>query len=396
MSVAKIFPNRRISWSFVTNPFFVTTIYLVLALVIGLKQYLHHSYNNYSIFKYVYYHTIDTLNLYSAYPEYNDSNHYGPVFSLVIAPFALLPDGLGMILWNIANVIVLLWGIYSLPISVQNRSIIAWICAHETLTALFSFQFNIALTGMILMSFSYIIKQKDIKSALVIALGTCIKLYGIVGLAFFFFSKQKLKFIFAGIFALAICFALPLLLSSPGFIVRSYQDWFHSLSEKNAVNASLTSLQDISVMGITRRITQNIHLPNWPFLLVGLLLFSLPYLRISQFRFLEFRLLLLASTLIFTVIFSSGSESPTYIIAFAGVAIWFITQQKPFANWQVALFIFAFLLTSLSPTDLFPKSFRNFVHLYSLKALPCVLIWLAIIYQMMTENFKQYTIATND
>lgn len=366
---------------------------MLLAIVAGYKQYHHHSYNNYLIFKYVYWHTIDLQNLYDNYSEYRDSNHYGPVFSVFIAPFALLPDGLGCILWNMANVSILLWGIYSLPISLNKRTIIAWICAHEALTALFSFQFNIALTGIILLSFSYLIKKKEIQSAFFIAFGTLVKLYGIVGLAFFFFSKNKLKFIISCFIAFAVLFALPMVISSPAFVIQSYTDWYHSLAHKNDLNASLTSFQDISLMGIVRRATGNINIPNAPFLLVGLVLFGLPYLRIKQYKHLGFRLMLLASTLIFTVIFSSGSESPTYIIAFAGVAIWFTVQQNPKKGWIIALFIFAFILTSLSPTDIFPRSFKEFIRLYSLKALPCVIIWLTIIYQMMKEDFKSYLIA---
>jgi len=370
----------------------VFAVYLILALVAGFKQYHHHSYNNYLIFKYVYWHTVDLQNLYNNYPEYQDSNHYGPVFSVFIAPFALLPDGLGCILWNIANVTILLWGIYSLPISLSKRTIIAWICAHETLTALFSFQFNIALTGLILLSFSYLIKKKEVQSAFFIALGTLIKLYGIVGLAFFFFTKNKLKFILGCFIAFAGLFALPMVISSPAFVMQSYSDWYHSLAHKNDLNASLTSFQDISLMGIVRRITGNINIPNTPFLLGGLILFGLPYVRINQYKHLGFRLMLLASTLIFTVIFSSGSESPTYIIAFAGVAIWFMLQQNPKNGWTIGLFIFAFILTSLSPTDIFPGQVKEFIRLYSLKALPCVIIWLTIIYQMMKEDFESYLI----
>jgi len=88
------------------------------------------------------------------------------------------------------------------------------------------------------------------------------------------------------------------------------------------------------------------------------------------------------------VIFSSGSESPTYIIAFAGVAIWFVIQQKN--NWVVGLFIYASILTSLSPTDIFPRAIKEFIRLYSLKALPCVIIWLTIIFQMLKEDFESY------
>lgn len=371
----------------------VIGIYVILAIVAGTKQYLHHSFNNYLIFKYVYLHTLDLQNLYNNYAEYGDSNHYGIIFSLLIAPFAWLPDGLGMILWNIANVLVLLWGIYSLPLSLNKRTVIAWICAHETLTALFSFQFNIALTGLILLSFSYLIKKQEIKSAIFIALGTFVKLYGIVGLAFFFFTRHKVKFILAGVLAVFLLFLLPMAISSPHFVMQSYVDWYHSLVHKNASNASLTSFQDISVMGMARRISGNVNLPNMPFLLGGLILFALPYLRISQYKHLAFRLMLLASTLIFTVIFSSGSESPTYIIAFAGVAIWFIVQTSPKSKWAIGLFVFAFCLTSLSPTDLFPRAAKEFIRLYSLKALPCMIIWFTIIYQMMKEDFKSYLIA---
>jgi len=371
----------------------IAIVYLLLAIIAGCKQYVHHTFNNYLIFKYVYWHTIDFQNLYNNYPQYLDSNHYGPLFSVFIAPFALLPDGLGMVLWNVANISILLWGIYSLPISLNKRAVIAWICAHETLTALFSFQFNIALTGVIILSFSYLLKKKEIQSAFFIAFGTLVKLYGIVGLAFFFFTKNKVKFIISGIIAFTVLFALPMAISSPAFIIQSYGDWYNSLVHKNDLNASLTSFQDISVMGMARRISGNINMPNGPFLIGGLLLFALPYLRIKQYKNLAFRLMLLASTLIFTVIFSSGSESPTYIIAFAGVAIWFIVQQNPKRPWVIALFVFALLLTSLSPTDIFPKPVKEFIRLYSLKALPCTIIWLTIIYQMMKQDFESYLIS---
>ncbi|WP_293787696.1 glycosyltransferase family 87 protein [uncultured Pedobacter sp.] len=390
-----IFTKNKLSKfsSLFLNKQCVFAVYLLLALVAGFKQYNHHSYNNYLIFKYVYWHTADLQNLYQNYAEYRDSNHYGPVFSIFIAPFALLPDGLGCILWNITNVTILLWGIYSLPISLKKRTIIAWICAHEALTALFSFQFNIALTGLILLSFSYLIKKKEVQSAFFIAIGTLIKLYGIVGLAFFFFTKNKFKFIVGCFIAFLVLFVLPMLISSPAFVIQSYADWYHSLAHKNDLNASLTSFQDISLMGIVRRTTGNINIPNTPFLLGGLILFGLPYTRINQYKHLGFRLLLLASTLIFTVIFSSGSESPTYIIAFAGVAIWFMAQQNRKSGWIIAMFIFAFILTSLSPTDIFPRPVKEFIRLYSLKALPCVIIWLTIIYQMMKEDFESYLIA---
>jgi hypothetical protein len=147
-------------------------------------------------------------------------------------------------------------------------------------------------------------------------------------------------------------------------------------------------------MGLIRRLLQNPNIPNLPFIIGGLILFFLPYLRLNQYKNLAFRLMLLASSLIFIVIFSTGSESPTYIIAFTGVSLWFVIQQNPKMNWIIILYIFAFILTSLSPSDLFPKFIRiNYIQHYSLKALPCVLVWFVIVYQMLVVDFKDYKLS---
>ncbi|WP_068822241.1 glycosyltransferase family 87 protein [Pedobacter psychrophilus] len=373
---------------------FVVGLYILIAIITGFKQYYKGSFNNYKIFKYTYYHTINQQPLYENYPQqYDDSNHYGPVFGLVIAPFALLPDFLGTTLWNIANALLLIFGIYSLPLTLIKRSVLGLLCAHEALGAMLSFQFNVGLTGLILFSFSYLLKNQVGKSAIAIALGTLIKVYGILGLAFFFFTKRKMSFILYGIISLVILIFLPTFLSSIDFTKQAYIDWYSSLVHKNDLNVSLTSGQDISLMGIIRRLLQNPNIPNLPFVIGGLILFLSPYLRINQYKNLAFRFMLLASSLIFVVIFSTGSESPTYIIAFTGVSIWFVLQDSPKLNWIVVLYIFAFILTSLSPSDIFPKYIRvNYVQHYSLKALPCVMVWMVIIYQMLTADFKNYKI----
>jgi hypothetical protein len=144
-------------------------------------------------------------------------------------------------------------------------------------------------------------------------------------------------------------------------------------------------MQDISFMGMFRRIFHNPELSNLPFLGFGIILFGIQYLKLKFYSNPKFQLLLLSSVLIFTVIFSSGSESPTYIIAFLGVAIWFVIQEKPISRTTIFLLIFAIILTSLSPSDLIPKFIReNYIRPYALKALPCVLIWFRVIYEIIT------------
>jgi hypothetical protein len=47
------------------------------------------------------------------------------------------------------------------------------------------------------------------------------------------------------------------------------------------------------------------------------------------------------------------------------------------------------LLTIFSPTDLFPKFIREqYILRYSLKALPCFVAWLAVVYTLLFSQFK--------
>lgn len=383
--------------SFFNNRLIIISLWLIIALLSVLVKLDINDINNYKIFKNVFYHTINKLPLYKEYPlEYFDHNHYGPIFSIVIAPFAMLPDYIGIPLWSLFNAGILAWAITQLPLKSSQINAILWICLHELLTTLLGLQFNPLMTAIIVLSFVYIEKAKDFWSAFFIVLGVFVKLYGIVGLAFFFFSKNKFKFILSLTFWSIVIFCLPMLLSSPEYIIQTYKEWFERLVEKNNENAGLNSYQDISLMGIVRRFFQDSSIPNLPFLISGIILFGLQYLRIKEYKEVSYRLMLLASVLIFTVIFSSGSESPTYIIAFVGVAIWFVIQPKPISNFYILLFIFALILTSLSPSDLIPKYLKdNFIRPYALKALPCVLIWFTIFYEMLRNKFKNYNSITH-
>ncbi|WP_219225110.1 glycosyltransferase family 87 protein [Pedobacter antarcticus] len=375
------------------NRLFILSIFIILPAITTYRQYhTGTSHNNYLIFIYTFFHAEEHLNLFSRYPQYGDMNHYGPFFSMLIAPFAMLPEFIGMFFWELVNTLFLYYAIQTLPLKNSKINAVYWIVAHELLTALFACQINPSITAIIILSYTLIDRKQNFWAAFLIMLGTFIKLYGIVGLAFFFFVKEKPKFIAYCIFWSIIFFLTPMIFFGYEYIISQYKEWYISLSAKQIENATLDSWQDISLMGIVRRVTTNPNLSNLPFIIPGIIVFCLPYLRIKQYQSQSFRLMYLASTLIFTVIFSNSSESPTYIIAFAGVAIWFVLQEKPISQTAIALFIFAILLTTLAPSDLYPKYIRvNYIMHYSLKALPCVLIWIYISYQLLFKDFSLKT-----
>ncbi len=372
---------------FFRNPRTLFGLWMLLALVSALIKF--HKCNNFLIFKYVFWHTWNQASLYAPYPtEYFDTNHYGPFFSLIIAPFAVVPLPIGLILWHVLMALALYVAVRKLPLAQGKQIFIYWFCAHELLTALFMDQFNIVTVALIVASYYCIEKEKDVMAACFIMIGTFVKLYGIVGLAFFFFSKHKAKFV-AALFGWAIvCFILPMAISSPEYILGQYQEWKQSLGAKNMENM-FSNMQNQSLLGLVRKISHISTYSDLWLIIPGILAFCAPYLRISQYKNSAFRYAFLASVLMFVVLFSTGSESSTYIIAFIGVAIWYVAVPWKRSRWDIALMVFAFILTSLSPSDLFPRFIRKtYVQPYALKALPVVLIWFKLIYEMMVRDYS--------
>jgi hypothetical protein len=51
------------------------------------------------------------------------------------------------------------------------------------------------------------------------------------------------------------------------------------------------------------------------------------------------------------------------------------------------MLVFCFVLTSFSNADFIPKIIRHgWIRHYALKALPCFLVWLALVYQLVVSG----------
>ena len=369
-------------------------LWLLLA-VIGAVTKLHRC-NNFLVFRGAFWHTWNETSLYAAYPaEYNDTFYYGPVFSLVIAPFAVTPLFVGLLLWLLLLTLVLWLAVRHSEFTHRQQLFIWWFCAHELLTAIYMQQFNIAIAAIILASYYLIRRERDFWAAFAIMLGTMVKLYGIVGLAFFFFSRHKVKLLGSCLFWGAVMFVAPMLISSPDYIVGQYGEWLAALTGKNGENIESIA-QNISTLGLFRRISGNTEYSDLLIIVPALVMFAIPYLRLSQYKHEGFRQTLLASVLMFTVLFSTGSESSGYIIALVGVVVWYTACPWQRNRWDMGLMVFAFVLTSLSPSDLFPAYLRReWVQPYALKALPVTLIWLQLCWEMWTRDYSRASTSPN-
>lgn len=385
----------------------------LLMVVISVAIHLHH-FNNFLIFKYSFWHSLNHLNLYIHYPdEYGDLYHYGPLFSLIIAPFAVIPSiWVAVFLWHLALALFLWWAIQNSTLPKKNLVFMIWFTAHEMLNALGMSQFNVATVAMIVLTYSAIHRNKEVWAAFWIVLGTLTKIYGIVGLAFFFFIRSKWKFSLWMVLWTVILFALPMPFFGADYVAEQYMEWFKSLMAKGEENM-LSDFQNISLLGIVRKIgyastaglqsywsvymreapvdTTNYFIAKWNdlWILVPAFIYSaLPWLRIKQYKSHSFQLMTLALVLIIVNIFSTGAENSSYVISMIGVAIWYIAVPWKRSKLDLGLLIFCFILTSLSPTDLFPGYIRTFwIRAFSLKALPVVLIWAKLVWEMCTKNY---------
>ncbi len=368
---------------------FLFTVWLVMAIVPWLRIWLQDKFDlDYSIFYHSFWHAWQQMPLYIIYPEDGNYFLYGPLFPLLMAPLAILPYQLGRLLWMLIITFVPYWSVRKSLLSTRQQLFMLWFIAVEAYTCILDSESNSLILACVMFTYLLTEKEKDCWAGFLIALGTVTKIYGIVGLAFLPFSRYRLKFLGWTAAWTVILLVVPMLTFGPEYVIREYHEWYNVLVHKNNLN-QFASGQNISLLGIVRKVSGCATYSDLWLLIPGLIVFALPYLRFNQYKHQAFRMAVLSSVLMFVVLFSTGSESYGYIIAMGGVAIWYTTVPWHLNRFDIALMIFAFIITSMSPSDLFPTVvWREIIKPYSLKALPVALIWFKLSYELCTRNYN--------
>ena len=373
-------------FQFLANLNLLFCVYVVAAIAVSVHRYIlgPDDYGNYIIFKNAFSHLLQGKDMYALYPQLNiDLFKYSPTFAVLFCPFALLPDFLGLILWNLLNAIALFFAIKMIGIEENKKAFILWFILIELITSMQNYQSNALTASLILFVFVLLEKKNYLVAGICVAVGFYIKLFGVFGALLWFMYSGKIKFLLSTWASMLLLFAIPLLFVSINELIGIYKSWFNMLASDspNELNHSVMSvMKNWFGLNLNKIYVQ----------LAGIILLVIPLLRWNLFQEKVFRLLFLCSILIWVVIFNHKAESATYIIAVAGCALWFFnSKQKPLDIVLIALLI---MFTCLSPTDLFPKFLRkDYIVPYSLKALPCILIWIKIQYELLSLSwFKQH------
>ncbi len=338
------------------------------------------SYGNYVIFRQSFYHLLHGQDIYGTFPETPDFFKYSPAFALLFGTIAWLPDVIGLPLWSLINAFTLFFAIKALPgFSPRRKNLILLFIIVELITTLQNSQSNALIAGLIIYGFVLLEKRKYLPATLLLVFSVYIKLFGIVALALFLFYPDKLRLILYSLLWAFVFLILPIPFTGTGQTIFLYQSWAGILSR------DFSSSMGFSIMGwLTSWFS--LEIPKLPVMVAGFIATSLPLLLLKKYKDLHFRLLMMASLLIWVVIFNHKAESPTFILAMTGVAIWLFSGKiTPF---HLFLAIFALLLTSLSVTELLQPLFGTLPETLALKAFPCILIWLKILWDQLTFQSK--------
>jgi hypothetical protein len=359
-----------------------------IAFLVTLKEVAKLSYNNFQIFSH------GSLDFWKGINPYSDWNHlsilgnpldvflYGPLFSILFTPFALLPGWLGVFCWNTFTYTLFFISVFTLPdqFSFVRKKFIFFFAVLLLFRTLLSVQFNPVVASLFLFSFTLLEKKRGFWAVLLILLSGFIKVYGIFQLAMLLFYpgfwKNALYAIIIGI----VLLLLPMIQIPATELADYYQSWIVTVINQSDASRFFSIYRPIclfykSIEPFIGIISLGVFFLILFFTLLKLKLFKESFLYRAQF---------LGIIMSWAILFGISSERHTYVIALVGYAIWYLCST-PARSDKVLLWM-NFVLLGILPIDILcPWVISDFI----LAKLNLGIIVFAITWGNMV--FKTYT-----
>jgi Glycosyltransferase family 87 len=352
-------------------------LYVLTVLVIVLHQRLVGVDNNFTVYRAAFRHLAAGQNLYADYPsEHGDVFKYSPTFALLFAPFSQAPVFIGLLLWNSLNALLLFYAVRRL-LPGRDGTIALALIYLEVVRTTQRAQANALVAALIIIAYLAFERRREVTGDLAIALGAFVKIFPVAALAFAVFHGRHWRVALAFAAGIVVGAGLPLLVTSPARLIAQYGWWFALEARDALASAEGGGAGLYGGVMYQLRLWFGVQWPNWPIQLVGVILQLAPLVRRRCWSDPDFRLRYLCSLLVFVVIFNHQVESPSFVIAVTGIAVWFASgARRPL---DVALMVLTLLIVSVSSTDLVPHWLQRDVFVkYRLKTVPCALVWLVM------------------
>jgi len=356
----------------------VLALYVVTAGLVTIQQAVYGHSNNLSIYRTATYNLVAGRDLYVAHPEQHfDFYKYSPTFALLFAPFAYLPFALSFLCWTLLNAL-LLWYAINRLIPGRPATIALALLYLEMLLTLQYGQSNALVAALMILAFVALEQGRSAGAAASITLGAAVKLFPLAGASLGALYPRWARF--AGIFivTLAVAVALPLLVTTPETLLAQYHSW-RAIEAQDALRRGYSMMHYLHAW-------LGVDWPNWPVQIAGTVLLVLPLaIRWDRRNSEDFRRLFLCSLLVWAVLFNHASEPPTFIVAYAGIVMWYVSS--PASRVRTAVMALTLLVMLMADVDVFPRSFKQeFLVPYRIRGIPVLIAWMVMQWELLKRE----------
>jgi len=353
----------------------VLALYVASAALVTLQQAILGHSNNLSIFRSASLNLFAGRDLYAAHPEQHfDFYKYSPTFALLFAPLAYLPFALAFLCWSLLNGL-LLWYALDRLLPEREATIALALLYLEVLLALQYGQSNALVAALMILAFVAFEGRRQLGAALSITAGAAVKLFPLAALSLAVFHPRRLRFAAIFIAVLGAALLLPLLAISPADLLAQYRSW-HAIEAKDALRRGYSLMHYMEAWF-------GADWPNWPQQAAGTVLLLLPLaLRSDQWNTLEFRRLFLCSLLVYSVLFNHASESPSFVVAYTGIVIWY--TSSPPSRLRTAVMALTLAVMVVHDVDVVPRWVKHDILVpYRIKGIPCLVAWFVMQWELL-------------
>jgi hypothetical protein len=356
----------------------IVALYALTAAFVTWQQVHIDHINNWRMAYWSFHHLVSGADLYAAYPDkYYDLYQYSPTFALLMAPFAMLPMWLGLLLFNSVNIAVYYYGVRRLlP---ERLGLIALLILYfEVVRTTQNTEINTLITGLIILTFLWLERGRVLAPAAAIATGFVIKIFPLAAGALALPHRWRWRFGLALAGALLLALLAPLLVTPASMLMHQYQ-WWAELEQHYGRTLRIESLMALLTLVIPG------SWPNWPVQLAGTAVLLLPYwVRRADWGDPGFRRAMLYLLLLYLILFNHQAESPTFIIAMTGVTAWYLTgPRRPLHHVLMAL---SWILVSLFSVILPARALNVCCRPWHYKTIPILLVWLVMLWELLAPK----------
>jgi len=349
--------------------------------------------NNYLVFTTAANNLIQKQSPYGYQPPL-DYFKYSPLAGLLIVPFTLMGQKAGLFLFLFVQFWLFIWGFWrwaqaaGLRLEKSGALMAAafFSVIFDASVSIQAIQVNAGLFGLMLLAGAQYAEGKHLKSGLVISLATNLKLFPFtLGLCLLTGLKKRYWLAFWG--GLLLWLALPSLIIGPKFNIEAIQEWVRLMTRD--VTRKVPMLDIGNFLELHFGIAQNVR--NILALIAGL---SIALGTFYLFRKKRENLIyhsLIPFCGIYILLFSYLSESPTSVLATAGIFL--IGAEAVKSERQAWIFwvfwVLSLILIPLFYSDLVPRAWTLWARGFHLKTVGYILVMLVnswIFYKLFKKS----------